>query len=139
MHICGASTGGAEAEEGGNGIDNESLLVSDAWREGKLPMQLEGRLAEGKTPLHQLGPDSADREAQEAVHYGRTPERMVCQGLSLLSMFPKPSKHCCTTNATHEYTRLKSILLPKTRSCSMSCTAECGKGTRWAVQWLFWA
>lgn len=79
MQLCEASTGDAEAKEGGNGIDNELLLVGDAWREGKLPKQLEARLAEGKTLLHQLDPGSADREAQEAVRYGKIPEDMVCQ------------------------------------------------------------
>ena len=37
--------------------------MRDAWREGKLPKQLEGRLAGDKTLLHQLDPGSAGREA----------------------------------------------------------------------------
>ena len=42
--------------------------MSDARREGKLPKQLEGRLAEDKTLLHQLDPGSAGMEALGAVH-----------------------------------------------------------------------
>lgn len=68
LQICGASKGGAEAREGGNGSGDESLLVSDARREGKLPKQLEGRLAEDKTLLHQLDPGSEGMEALGAVH-----------------------------------------------------------------------
>lgn len=51
------------ARVGGNGSGDESLFVRDAWREGKLPKQLEGRLAGDKTLLHQLDPGSAGREA----------------------------------------------------------------------------
>ena len=73
LQTCAASEGDVEAREGRNGSGYEWLLVIDGWREGKLPEQREGHLAEGMTLLHQPDPDSAGREGPGDVHSKKIP------------------------------------------------------------------